>query len=352
MLSITLFAPHCRLSCHVFAMSNTPVPNTTEHIAHPSAASDSTVELSSYIHEPAFRRLHTLVQLTCIQPLNTSALSTPHSALLISPPGTGKTTFIRILARHLQIPLVHVRPTALSPSSLASAFDAARRQQPALLCMDDVDLLLPRVSDDETWQYMLLSSFLDQLAKLSASADRVLLVMLCSTTGATRLSPAVRSAVELTLEASLPTAAERLLVLHHLLSPLCEDHTAAEAFPYLPAVVAECGGKSGADLLALVSEAADQALLREREVPTHADFQAALRLVSASSAGATVKVEIDKQVAWDDIVGMEHIKQQVRDCLIPLLHHFTTATPTKHPLLSLLRSPPGVLLYGPPGTGQ
>ena len=334
----------------------TPALSTTGHTSiSTSTASISADDLRSYTLEPAFRRLHTLIQLTCVQPLTTtSSLPTPHSVLLISPPGTGKTTFLRLLTSHHNLPLIHIRPIALSPQALSSAFDEARRRQPAVVCMDDADLLLPRVSDDETWQYTLLSAFLDQLAVLSGSADRVLLVVLCSTAGVVRLSPAVRSAVEVTLEGSLPTAAQRLRMLHHMLAPLClQQQSPAEEFPYLPAVVAECGGMSGADLQALIREAAQQALSDERDIPTHADFQAALRLVSASSPGESVKVEVDKRVAWDDIVGMEKIKQQLQDCLVPLLHHSAASTTTATPsLLSSLRSPPGVLLYGPPGTGQ
>jgi len=220
--------------------------------------------------------------------------------------------------------------------------------------MDDADQLLPRSSDDETWQYTLQSAFLDQLASLSASTDRVLLLLLCSTAGVVRLAPAVRSATEVTLEASLPTSTHRLLLLQQYLSPLCAlPQSAAESFPFLPAVVAECGGMSGADLLALIREAAQHALSNERDQLTQADFQAALQVVSASSAGGTVMVDSEARVGWDDVVGMEAIKRELQDCLIPLLNQSSTSAAMPAPsLLSSLRSPPGVLLYGPPGTGQ
>lgn len=321
---------------------------------HAPTAPTSAADLHSYTLEPAFRRLHTLVQLTCVQSTGAASLPAPHSALLVSPPGTGKTTFIRLLSSHYHLPLVHIRPIALSPASLSSSFAEARRQQPSVLCMDDADQLLPRSSDDETWQYTLQSAFLSQLASLSASTDRVLLLLLCSTASVIRLAPAVRSAVEVTLEASLPTAPHRLSLLQHFLSPLCAaKQSAADSFPFLPAVVAECGGMSGADLLALTREAAQHALSNERDQLTQSDFQAALQVVSASSAGGTVKVKSEVRVGWDDVVGMESIKREMQDCLIPLLNHSATFVAATAPsLLSSLRSPPGVLLYGPPGTGQ
>ena len=336
-------------SC-VTAMADKHASNTLhKSTKHSTFAND---DLRSYTVEPAFRRLLTLVQLTCVQPaVSDSKLTAAHSVLIVSPPGTGKTAFLRLLAFHYQLPLIHISPIALSPSSLSAAFDDARRQQPSLLCMDDADLLLPRLSDDETWHHTLLSRFLDQLASLSASTDRVLLVLLCSTTAVLRLAPAVRSAVEVTLEAALPTAAHRLSLLHHFVSPLCEGRSAAHTFPFLPAVVAECGGMSGADLSAVVHAAAQHALSDERDMLTYGDFQAALQLVSASSAAGSVKVDSEARVEWDDIVGMQEVKRQMQDCLIPLLSHCSTATAAPS-LLTSLRSPPGVLLYGPPGTGQ
>jgi len=215
--------------------------------------------------------------------------------------------------------------------------------------MDDADLLLPHTSDDEAWQATLLSFFLAQLSALSASTDRVLVVLLCSTAGALRLARAVQSAVEMTLEGSLPTAAIRLSILQHLLVPLCAPRSAAESFPFLPAVVAECGGMTGSDLSAVVREAAQHALSTNSDTLTYPNFQAALQLVSASSAGQAVKVDLEARVGWDDIVGMDSIKQQLQDFLVPLLAPPNIAAQS---IATVLRSPPGVLLYGPPGTGQ
>ena len=333
-------------------MSNTHASSTSAFVPS-TATTKSADDLDSYTLEPAFRRLHTVVQLTCVQPANPSSVPQPHSVLLVSPPGTGKSSFVRLLSSHCRLPLIAIRPVALSPHSLSSSFEEARRKQPSLLCVDEADLLLPRTSDDETWQCTLLSCFLDQLASLSASTDRVLLILLCSTAGVLRLANAVRSAIEVTLEAYLPTAAHRLSLLQHFLLPLCASQSTAESFPFLPDIVAECGGMSGADLLALVREAAQHALSNERDTLTHSDFQAALQLVSASSASGMVTAETEVRVGWEDIVGMQQIKQELQDCLIPLLNHPTTATTTSAPsLLASLRSPPGVLLYGPPGTGQ
>ena len=320
-LSLTT-APLCgcltTASRHSVAMTEKHKPAThatSAPLSTTPAAVAAADQLTSYTTVPAFRRLLTLVQLTCVRPACPVSLPAPHSVLLVSPPGTGKTTFVRLLSSTFHLPLVHIRPVALSPSTLASSFDEARRKQPSVLCMDDADQLLPRTSDDETWQHSLQSCLLDQLASLCASTERVLLVLLCSTAGVQRLAAAVRSAVEVTLEACLPTAAHRLSLLHHMLSPLCAPQSAAQSLPFLPAVAAECGGMSGADLLAVVREAAQHALCDERDRLTHADFQAALQLVSASSAGDSVKVDSEARVGVGRRSG--HAADQARAARLP-----------------------------------
>ncbi|WP_297512250.1 CDC48 family AAA ATPase, partial [Thermococcus sp.] len=122
-------------------------------------------------------------------------------------------------------------------------------------------------------------------------------------------------------------------------------------------------GFVGADLAALAREAAMAALRRlikegkidfeaehiPREVleelkVTRKDFYEALKMVEPSAL-REVLLEVPN-VRWDDIGGLEDVKQELREAV---------EWPLKYPeaFMGLGITPPkGILLYGPPGTGK
>ncbi|MDN5358810.1 MAG: transitional endoplasmic reticulum ATPase [Candidatus Diapherotrites archaeon] len=121
-------------------------------------------------------------------------------------------------------------------------------------------------------------------------------------------------------------------------------------------------GYTGADLAALCKEAGMIALRRaipdikkagegpvskevlEKMFVTYNDFIEALKRVEPS-AMREVMIEVPK-VTWDDIGGLEHVKQEVREAI---------EWPLKYPELfkeAGIEPPRGILLYGPPGTGK
>jgi transitional endoplasmic reticulum ATPase len=120
-------------------------------------------------------------------------------------------------------------------------------------------------------------------------------------------------------------------------------------------------GFVGADLAALCREAAMNALRRflpqidlEKEVipaevlekikVNREDFANALKVVQPSALREVV-LEVPN-VRWDDIGGLESIKQELKEAV---------EWPLKHPDVFKrlgIRPPRGILLYGPPGTGK
>ncbi|RME53621.1 AAA family ATPase [Candidatus Woesearchaeota archaeon] len=119
-------------------------------------------------------------------------------------------------------------------------------------------------------------------------------------------------------------------------------------------------GFVGADLSALAKESAMNVLRKvmsefREDAPVsdedlakirieEADFHDALKVVRPS-AMREVLVEIP-DVSWDDVGGMEAVKQELRESVEWPLRH-------KDSFLRLgVRPPRGVLLYGPPGTGK
>ncbi len=122
-------------------------------------------------------------------------------------------------------------------------------------------------------------------------------------------------------------------------------------------------GFVGADIEALAKEAAMHALRKRMEVGeidieaeeipeevleslvvTKEDFMEALKNIEPS-AMREVLVEVPR-VRWDDIGGLEHAKQELREAV---------EWPLKYPEVfaaANIKPPKGILLYGPPGTGK
>ncbi len=122
-------------------------------------------------------------------------------------------------------------------------------------------------------------------------------------------------------------------------------------------------GFVGADLEALAKEAAMHALRKRMErgeidieaeeipeevleslVVTKEDFMEALKNIEPS-AMREVLVEVPR-VRWDDVGGLEHAKQELREAV---------EWPLKYPEVfaaANIKPPKGILLYGPPGTGK
>jgi len=129
----------------------------------------------------------------------------------------------------------------------------------------------------------------------------------------------------------------------------------------LEEIAAITHGYTGADLAALCREAAMIALrrympeinLREDRVPpevlekmvvTKEDFMKAFKEV-VPTAMREVYIETPN-VRWDDIGGLEDVKQELRECV---------EWPLKHPEAFErmgIKPPKGVLLFGPPGCGK
>ncbi|MEM4501455.1 MAG: AAA family ATPase, partial [Thermofilaceae archaeon] len=120
-------------------------------------------------------------------------------------------------------------------------------------------------------------------------------------------------------------------------------------------------GYVGADLAALCREAAMKALrrvlplldLEREEIPLEVletievkmeDFMSAFREITPSAL-REIEVEVPT-VRWDDIGGLEDVKQQLREAVEWPLKH-----PEAYERLGI-DPPKGILLYGPPGTGK
>ena len=178
-------------------------------------------------------------------------LQPKRGVLLAGPPGTGKTTIGRALARRLKSKFFLLDGTVISGTPeffprVHRIFEAARQNAPAVVFIDDSDVIFESGSDAGLYRFLL--TMLDGLE--SKTAGRICLIMTAMDVG--NLPPAlVRSGrIELWLETRLPPVEARAAILHDL----CGRLPAAIGDVDVNAIAAATEGLAGADLKRVVED--------------------------------------------------------------------------------------------------
>jgi transitional endoplasmic reticulum ATPase len=288
----------------------------------------------------------------------------PKGVLLYGSPGTGKTLLAKAVANESGANFISISgPEFFSKwygeteSNLRKIFDEAEKNAPSIIFIDEIDAVAPKreevVGEVERRTVSQLLTLMDGLKK------RGKVIVIAATNRQNALDPALRRAgrFDREIEIPVPDRAGRLEILkiHTRSMPLDKDVD----LKWLSDITY---GYVGADLWALAKEAAMSALRRvlpeirwreETELPKDLmeklvvrkeDFENALRVVEPS-AMREVLVEIPK-VKWDDIGGLEEVKQALKEMVEWPLKNEDSFTRMG------IRPPRGILLYGPPGTGK
>ncbi|MGN6370139.1 MAG: AAA family ATPase [Phycisphaerae bacterium] len=172
--------------------------------------------------------------------------------LLAGPPGTGKTSIGRALAHRLKSKFFLIDGTFLSGTAgfyraVDNIFEAAAQNAPALIFIDDTDVIFEDGSETRFYRYLLTK--LDGLE----SADAGLVCIAMTAMNVASLPPAlIRSGrIELWLQTRLPDEPGRTAILQSLAknapSPFTDIH--------FNRLAAATDGFSGADLKRLIEDA-------------------------------------------------------------------------------------------------
>ncbi len=283
-------------------------------------------------------------------------LEPTRGVLLVGPPGTGKTLTARALAEELLVnhiaiagPEVIGKHYGEAEQRLREIFDQAAKSAPCLIFIDEIDSLAPDRSkvEGEVEKRLVaqLLSLMDGFAKTKG------VIVLAATNRPDHLDPALRRPGRFDREVlfRVPDRQGRLEILQILTRAMPLDQMVD-----LEAIADLAVGFVGADLKGVCQKAAYSALRRqvpsmEAQIPEtmtvqQSDFLQALQEIKPAVL-RSVEVE-SPNVAWSEIGGLEEIKHTLRESVEGAMLHPELYLRTK------ARSPKGILLWGPPGTGK
>jgi len=179
-------------------------------------------------------------------------LKPKRGVLLAGPPGTGKTTIGRALAHRLKSKFFLIDGTMIAGTHgfygrVARIFEDAKRNAPAIVFIDDADVIFE--DEDNRGFYRYLLTILDGLE--SASTERVCVMMTAMHPGNLPAAMLRSGRVELWLETSLPDAEARSAILSERLANLPAPFREAD----VERVSSASHGLTGADLRNVVDDA-------------------------------------------------------------------------------------------------
>lgn len=292
-------------------------------------------------------------------------IDAPKGVLLHGPPGCGKTLIARAVANetdayfnHITGPEIMGKYYGESEQRLRTVFEDAAAHAPSIIFLDELDAIAPKREEMGSEKQVERRVVAQLLALMDGLESRGEIIVVGATNIPNVLDPALRrpGRFDREISISIPDKNGRMEILqiHTRGMPLAENVG-------LQRLAEITHGFVGADLEALCREAAMCALrnifpsidFELEEIPyevllqlqvTMDDFLDALKEVEPSAI-REVFTEIP-DVKWDDVGGLEGVKQVLRE---------TIEWPLKHARLfehAKTNPPKGILLYGPPGTGK
>ncbi|MDT7861474.1 MAG: CDC48 family AAA ATPase [Saccharolobus sp.] len=287
----------------------------------------------------------------------------PKGILLYGPPGVGKTLLAKAIANETDAYFTSINGPEImskfygeSEQRLREIFEDAKKHAPAIIFIDEIDAIAPK--RDEVIGEVERRVVAQLLTLMDGLENRGNVIVIAATNRPSAVDPALRrpGRFDREIEIPLPDKQGRLEILqiHTRNMPLSKDVD-------LEKLADMTHGYTGADLAALVREAAMNALrrylpkidLNQDKIPPEIlesmevkmeDFINAFKEIVPSGL-REIYIEVP-EVRWSDIGGLEDIKEELKEVV---------EYPLKYPELyenSGIEPPKGILLFGPPGTGK
>lgn len=287
----------------------------------------------------------------------------PKGVLLHGPPGTGKTMIAKAVATEVNAHFKSINGPEIiskyygeSEKQLREIFDEASANSPAIIFIDEIDSICPKREDvsGEVERRVVAQ----MLTLMDGMQGRDNVVVIGATNRRDALDPALRrpGRFDREIEIGVPDREGRseIMDVHTRQMPISDDFD-------ISWVLDNTYGFVGADLAALVREAAMRALrrylpeidLEEETLPPEVlekmevcmdDFKEAIRDVEPSAL-REIYVEVP-EVSWEEVGGLLEVKDRLKESVEwpltkpDLFEHFG------------IKPPRGIVLFGAPGTGK
>ncbi|CAK5057760.1 unnamed protein product [Aphanomyces euteiches] len=262
--------------------------------------------------------------------------------------GSGKRTLVYNAAQELGLYVLEVSFTELARTSelqlLENVRQVVKKAQSMAPCILFLNRFFLTEKDNEEAQQRLGSTLMECIRREMRDVPLIVAVE-----DMNDLPVLIRQSFMYEIMLQAPSEEERLDILRQLTLS-----TALHPSVQLESIAHRTAGRTVGELKALVADASTHCLealcTRDSINPseafqlTDAHFDAAIRLQETKASLGLGKFSIPN-VKWEDVGGLEHVKDEIMDMV---------QLPLKHPELfaSGVRQRSGILLYGPPGTGK
>ncbi|OWZ17235.1 ATPase [Phytophthora megakarya] len=291
-------------------------------------------------HARGFREL---VAMTLRTASISSRIAAPHSLLLYAPSGAGKTALVHQIAEQLGANLLVLDGGLLASPQLRleDFFSAALRIQPCMLLLEDLELLFPMILDETKYKLVCrLVNCLESIRK--TDSVRVAVVGTVSVLGT--LHSKVRQLFTEEVFLDVPDKQWTVNLLASLLPPsnmMRREFLMSIAVRY---------GQRPSNIVSIAQQICMRLTQNDNQnisvESLESEIAASAREISNTSNGADTLSSSVPDVSWDDIGGLEGVKQQLIEMVVWPLEK-------PHVFRRMGISPPlGMVLHGPPGTGK